>query len=80
MTELCLQTCFFFLFSEYKLNFDVALAKLHVLFENSSRVLDPRPSSVPKKTHELCLNLVLPVLTTTQAFKEVVFQKGFEVQ
>lgn len=61
MTELCtalvFSFCFCFLFSlEYKLYLDVALIKLHVLFGNSSRLFDPKPSSVPEKAHGLCLN------------------------
>lgn len=47
---------FFFLFSlEYKLYFDVALEKFHVLSEIPIEYLVPRFSSVPVKAHDLCL-------------------------
>lgn len=72
---------------EYKLDFDVAVAKLHewvllyfvfcfLFFWNSSSVL--WLSSVLEKAHELCLNpWVLPVLITTQ-IQDTAFQNfGF---
>lgn len=53
--ELGVFFCFFFvLFSlEYKLDFDVVLAKC-VLFEIPVKNLDPRSSFVPEKAYEAC--------------------------